>query len=129
MTEHTEAPKPLRQWRRQPMTVGELIDALKRHDPDMPVVVDGYENGYDSLTADSIDVAAIVPDAAKADEPWLGDHQRPEALPVDAGVDGGWGAVLADSYTADASVAASVRALLLSRGDKTPRTLTPALRG
>ena len=39
------APKPPRRWRRPPVTVGALVEALKRHDPDMPVVVDGYESG------------------------------------------------------------------------------------
>ena len=115
MTEQPDAPRPPQRWRRPPVTVGELIDTLKRHDPRMPVVVDGYEDGYDSLTADSITVVAVVPDAAKADRSsFVGDHQRPEKLP-EAGDDTGWGGERTHSYHADARAAAPVRALVLSR--------------
>ncbi len=82
------------------MTVGELIDTLKRHDPDMAVVVDGYEAGYDSLTADNITEVAIIADAAKAHRRHIvGDHQRPEKLP-EAGGGTGWGGEQAHPYTA-----------------------------
>ena len=115
MSEQINAPKPPHQWRHPPLTVGELIDTLKRHDSDMPVVVNGYEEGYDSLTADSIAVISIVPDAAKADLGGIvGDHERPEELP-DAGTDEGWGGELARSYRADAKATAPVTALLLCR--------------
>ena len=115
LTEQLNAAKPPRQWRHPPLTVGELIDALKRHDPDMPVVVNGYEEGYDSLTADSIAVISIVPDASKADLTGIvGDHERPEELP-DAGTDEGWGGERARSYRADAKATTPVIALLLSR--------------
>ena len=121
MTEQPDASKPPRRWRRPPVTVGELIDTLKRHDPDMAVVVDGYEDGYDSLTADSIAEVAIVPDAAKADLVGIvGDHQRPENLP-DAGDDTRWGGEWAHSYNADARATAPVLALVLSRRDKNHR--------
>lgn len=117
MTEHPDPSKPPRTWRRPPVTVGELIDTLKGYDPDMPVVVDGYEDGYDSLTADSITEVAIVADAAKADMTRIvGDHQRPEKLP-EAGDDTGWGGEWAQPYTADARTSAAVRALVLSRRD------------
>lgn len=117
MTEHPGGSKPPRTWRQPPVTVGELIDTLKGHDPDMPVVVDGYENGYDSLTADSINEVAIVADAAKADMTEIvGDHQHPEKLP-EAGDDTSWGGERAQPYTADATATAPVRALLLSRRD------------
>lgn len=105
-------------WRRPSVTVGELIEALGRHDPDMPVVVDGYEDGYDSLCADSIAVISVVPDAAKTD--WIGvvgDHQRPERLP-EAGTDTGWGGELARSYNRDARATAPVTVLVLSRSAK-----------
>ena len=121
MTAQPKTPKTPRQWRRQPVTVRELVEALKRFDLDLPVVVDGYEDGYDSLTAESIDVIAIVPDVAKADRGWLGDHQRPEAISDHASVDTGWGGEPANSYTFDALAAATVLALALSRGDKAPR--------
>ena len=117
MTEHPDPSKPPTRWRRQPVTVGELIDTLKHHDPDMPVVVDGYEDGYDSLTADSITEVAIVADAAKADRSEIvGDHQNPEKLP-EAGIDPSWGGERAQPYTTDATATAPVRALLLSRRD------------
>ena len=72
------APKPPRR-RRPPVTVGALIEALKRHDPDMPVVVDGYESGYDSLIADNIAVIAIAPDVAKAVGGGEGEGRFPPA--------------------------------------------------
>ena len=115
MSQQLNAPKPPHQWRHPPLTVGELIDALKRHDPDLPVVVNGYEEGYDSLTADSTAVISIVPDAAKADLGGIvGDHERPEKLP-EAGADEGWGGEWARSYRADAKATAPVMALLLCR--------------
>ena len=117
MTEHPDGSKPPQTWRRQPVTVGELIDTLKGYDPRMPVVVDGYEDGYDSLTADSITEVAIVADAAKTDRSEIvGDHQHPEKLP-ETGDDTGWGGEWAQLYTAAAGASAPVRALLLSRRD------------
>lgn len=118
MTERLNTAKPPRRWRRPPLTVGELIEALGRHDPDMPVVVDGYEDGYDSLTADSIAVIAVVPDAVKID--WIGyvgDHQRPEQL-GEADSDTGWGGEMARPYHRDARATAPVMVLMLSRTDK-----------
>ena len=118
MTEHADGSKPPTRWRRQPVTVGELIDTLKGYDPDMRVVVDGYEDGYDSLTADSITEVAIVADAAKTDRSEIvGDHQNPEKL-SEAGDDTGWGGEWTQPYTADAAATAPLRALLLSRRGK-----------
>ena len=83
----------------------------------MPVVVEGYEDGYDSLTADRITVVEIVPDVAKADlTSIVGDHQHPEKLP-EADDDISWGGEWAQLYTADARASAAVRALLLPRRD------------
>ncbi len=31
------------------MTVAKLIELLKKHDPDMPVIVNGYEGGFDDI--------------------------------------------------------------------------------
>ena len=53
MTPQAKSPESAPKWRRPPVTVGELIEALADCDAAMPVVVDGYESGYDSLTADS----------------------------------------------------------------------------
>ena len=70
-----------REWRRPPITVAELIEALADCDAAMPVVVDGYESGYDSLTADNISVIAINPDVVKPEfRSWMGDHERSEIL-------------------------------------------------
>lgn len=89
----------------------------------MPVVVNGYEEGYDSLTAASIAEISIVPDAAKAGRTGIvGDHQRPEELP-EAGADEGWGGEAARCYRADARAAAPVTALLLSRAWRRGRRL------
>lgn len=42
------------------MNVGELIGLLRRHAPAPPVVVDGYEEGYDDPT---VAVQNVVVDA------------------------------------------------------------------
>lgn len=57
------------------MTVTELIDALKKCDPDMRVVVKGYERGFDDIRC--LEVIEISLDAER-DSGVYGDHQRPE---------------------------------------------------
>ena len=85
MTSQAKSPESALQWRRPPVTVAELIEALSDCDAAMPVVVDGYEGGYDSLTADNIAVIAIDPDVAKPEfRSWMGDHERPCGCPVNA---------------------------------------------
>lgn len=36
------------------MTVSELIEALKKHPPDMRVIINGYEGGYEDVWPASI---------------------------------------------------------------------------
>ena len=54
------------------MTVGQLIEELSKHPADMPVLVEGYENGYD----DAAEVAAG--DFARKPRPmwWDGDYDK-----------------------------------------------------
>ena len=42
------------------MTVYELIQLLRNHPPDLRVVVDGYEDGYDDLSPEQIAVMKIA---------------------------------------------------------------------
>ncbi len=42
------------------MNVRNLIDALDRCPGDMPVMVDGYEQGYDELSPERICVATVA---------------------------------------------------------------------
>ena len=41
------------------MTVKELIHLLETHPPDLRVVVDGYEDGYDDLTPERLQMVKI----------------------------------------------------------------------
>ncbi|MCY3768721.1 MAG: hypothetical protein OXG56_05055 [Gammaproteobacteria bacterium] len=41
------------------MTIGELIRLLKSHPPDLQVVVNGYEAGYDDLSPKLVSVAKV----------------------------------------------------------------------
>lgn len=43
------------------MKVKELIEILKKHDPEMRVFVDGYEGGVGELTADNVGAWPIAP--------------------------------------------------------------------
>lgn len=49
------------------MTVRELIDLLQRCDPDLPVIRNGYETGYDDV--DRVEILHVT------DAPPLGDSQ------------------------------------------------------
>ena len=91
------------------MTVAELVEVLSGLDPNLPVVVSGYEDGYESLTVDNVTVASIVPDAVIADIGYLGDHADPGA------VNAARGSVLS-RYTPDASLRAVVDVVVLARG-------------
>ena len=42
------------------MTVGELIQLLERYPPDMRVVVNGYEEGYDDLSPEQISIVRVL---------------------------------------------------------------------
>lgn len=58
------------------MTVAELISELRRRDPDLPVVVDGYEDGF----ADKIKVHDVY---LLRDGNGEGGHCGPHAVPFD----------------------------------------------
>ena len=73
------------------MTIGELIQLLESYPPDMRVVVNGYEEGYDDLSPEQISVARILLNTEV--HPWQGRHGDPHdvsqrspnhARPVDA---------------------------------------------
>ncbi len=70
------------------MNVAELIDILKRQDPEALVVVDGYEAGLDDeirVTAQGIELNA------HADEYWNGRHKLAnENTPVGKHVQAVW---------------------------------------
>ncbi|MFS2114004.1 hypothetical protein [Herbaspirillum frisingense] len=52
------------------MNVSELIELLKKCDPQQRVVVDGYEEGFDDVT--DVCVQCILVDANKVGRPGLG---------------------------------------------------------
>ena len=56
------------------MTIHELIQLLAAHPPDMRVVVDGYEDGFDDLESHLIRVREIRLDAGEAW--WEGRHRE-----------------------------------------------------
>lgn len=47
------------------MTVAEMIALLGTLPPDLPVIVDGYEGGYNDVTADRVGVVLHLRDAQK----------------------------------------------------------------
>ena len=54
------------------MTVAELVQQLQRHPPDLRVVVDGYEDGYDDLSPEQIAEMKIALNTGK--HRWEGMH-------------------------------------------------------
>lgn len=57
-------------------TVGELIDRLKKFDPDTKVMVNGYEGGYDTVT--HLEVKKVV--LNYYDEWYYGKHEDAETI-------------------------------------------------
>ena len=57
------------------MTTGELILLLESYPPDMRVVVNGYEEGYDDLSPAQISVVRILLNAGV--HAWHGQHGDP----------------------------------------------------
>ncbi|MEO5329269.1 MAG: hypothetical protein H7829_13630 [Magnetococcus sp. THC-1_WYH] len=54
------------------MTVAELIEILKQHEPDMPVTVAGYEGGYNDISS-----VAPVRMVTEANTQWyFGAHEE-----------------------------------------------------
>jgi hypothetical protein len=58
------------------MTVKELIEKLGNYDPDMIVVVDGYEEGYDNPSVFTTDIVLDTNwDGSGKSTSWAGRHE------------------------------------------------------
>lgn len=55
-------------------TVGELIEVLKEYPKDMPVIVSGYESGYENFYHPTVQKVAHLPDNMY----WDGEFQVDE---------------------------------------------------
>ena len=60
------------------MTVDELIRVLAKYPPDLRVVVNGYEDGYDDLTTERISLKKIALETGK--HRWEGRHGDVDGL-------------------------------------------------
>ena len=60
------------------MTVNELIQLLNGCRPDLRVVVNGYEDGYDDLSAEQLSVVRVALNTGK--HRWEGQHGDPNGL-------------------------------------------------
>lgn len=60
------------------MTAKELMKLLQTYPPDLRVVVNGYEEGYDDLSPGQIRVVKISLNTGK--HPWEGEHGEPDGL-------------------------------------------------
>ena len=60
------------------MTVRELIGLLEAQPPDLRVVVQGYEDGYDDIGASAIRPLKLALDVDERE--YVGDHQDAEYL-------------------------------------------------
>ena len=60
------------------MTVNELIQLLDGYQPDLRVVVNGYEEGYDDLSPGQLSVTRIALNTGK--DRWEGRHGDPDGL-------------------------------------------------
>ena len=60
------------------MSVYELIRLLEQHPPDLRVVVNGYEDGYDDLTPEQLSLVKIALNTGN--HPWEGQHGDPNGL-------------------------------------------------
>ena len=58
------------------MTTGELIRLLAQYPPDMRVVVNGYEDGYDDLSPTQVSTVKITLNTGK--HRWEGKHGDPD---------------------------------------------------
>ena len=66
------------------MTVNELIQLLNGYRPDLRVVVNGYEDGYDDLAPEQL--AAVRVALNTGENRWEGQHGDPNGLTDDADV-------------------------------------------
>ena len=60
------------------MTVEQLVRLLRDYPPDLRVVVDGYEDGYDDLSPEQLSVVRIALNTGK--HRWEGQHGDPNGL-------------------------------------------------
>ena len=60
------------------MTVDELIRLLAKHQPDLRVVVNGYEDGYDDLSPGQLTVVRMALNTGE--NRWEGQHGDPSGL-------------------------------------------------
>ena len=60
------------------MTVDQLVQILQTYPPDLRVVVNGYESGYDDLSPKQISPAKIALNTGKHE--WEGKHGDPNGL-------------------------------------------------
>jgi hypothetical protein len=67
------------------MKVKELIERLTKEDPEMRVVVKGYECGYDEL--EELIKVGITKNNKKEDKWWEGEfHEAPKIEPFETGL-------------------------------------------
>ena len=60
------------------MTFNELIQLLDGYQPDLRVVVNGYEEGYDDLSPGQLSVTRVALNTGK--DRWEGQHGIPDGL-------------------------------------------------
>ncbi len=60
------------------MTVDQLVQILQTYPPDLRVVVNGYEGGYDDLSPKQISPSKIALNTGKHE--WEGKHGDPNGL-------------------------------------------------
>jgi hypothetical protein len=56
------------------MKIKELISLLQRHDPEMMVVVDGYESGYDEV--ERVNIVNIINNPKALEKTWEGEYNE-----------------------------------------------------
>ena len=66
------------------MTVDELMQLLATYPPDLRVVVNGYESGYDDLSPEQLSVVRIALNMGK--HRWEGQHEDANGLTDSADV-------------------------------------------
>lgn len=92
------------------MTIAELQELLAQHPPDLTVMVDGYEAGYDDLAADQIALRQVQLNVNS--EWYYGQHDDPEPPGTPAPTEPPSGFAVPEETNRDGPI---VTALLLSR--------------
>ena len=60
------------------MTIADLVEVLRNYPPDLRVVVNGYEDGYDDLAPEQVAPVKIALNTGKYQ--WEGQHGDPSGL-------------------------------------------------